>query len=209
MGHAQRWDLGRYVTVAVVLVLHCAVLAALLLSSPTRSSAGSAPRPIELLYLPAPAPARIRPENFRPHRIGSDAATSIAPPVFGSLTMAPSTAGSNGKGVGVDWGAEARRALQAFEIRSEKGSPRASNSGSAAEDDWWPRAQHHAGEQYKTANGDWIVWINSSCYQIARAASAPTPGASLPDTLCPGVDEKPRGDLFKNLPVYQASHPDE
>ncbi len=196
-------------TATIVLALHCAVLIALWLYSPATPLGGSAPRPIELLYLPAPAPARIRPQNLSPHRIGSDAATSIAPPVFGALSMAPSTAGSNGKGAGVDWDAEARRALQAFEIRSEKGSPRPSNSSAAAEDDWWPRAQHHAGEQYKTETGDWIVWINSSCYQVARGASAASWGAALPETLCPGADDKSRGDRLEDLPAYRTSHPDE
>jgi hypothetical protein len=87
----------------------------------------------------------------------------------------------------VDWAAEARRAVQAFEIRSHQPSRNNSVSGSPAEDHWWPRVQHHAGDRFKTANGDWIVWINSSCYQVASSASlAGAPGATLPPTICPG-----------------------
>ena len=69
-------------------------------------------------------------------------------------------------GTAVDWAAEARRAVQAFDIRSHLPASNQSVSGSPAEDHWWPRRQHHAGDQFKTANGDWIVWINDSCYQL-------------------------------------------
>jgi hypothetical protein len=53
------------------------------------------------------------------------------------------------------------------------------------EDNWWPQAKHHAGDQFKTANGDWIVWINENCYQVANSnAIAYTPGTTLSQTIC-------------------------
>ncbi len=59
--------------------------------------------------------------------------------------------------------------------------------GSAGEDGWWPLGRHFAGEQYRTAGGDWIVWVSSNCYQVASAgASAAAPGALLPQTTCLG-----------------------
>jgi hypothetical protein len=45
--------------------------------------------------------------------------------------------------------------------------------------------EHHAGDQMKTASGDWIVWINANCYQIASWHSdAPDFGALSSRTIC-------------------------
>ncbi len=188
---AQGWDRRRYATLTVVAALHVALLTALLQSSLTPPLAAAAKRPLELLYLPPAPPAKIIPENFRPHRIGSDIDMAIAPALLGTLPMAAANSGADGNGHGVDWGAEARRAMQAFEIRNARSSSTPTPSTSSAGDDWWPHAQHHAGEQYKTDTGDWIVWINSSCYQVAKAAAAYVPGAVLPETICPGQNKPP------------------
>jgi hypothetical protein len=61
-------------------------------------------------------------------------------------------------------------------------------------DEWWPR-DHHAGDQIKTESGDWIVWINADCYQIASSRSnAATLGAGSARTICPAKRGAPRGD---------------
>jgi hypothetical protein len=192
MGDAIGWDHRRVVILAVVVALHLALMAALLLARQELRLGSSAPRAIQLVYLPPTPPSRILPENFRLSRIGSDATISIAAPVIGSLSMAPATSGADGNGAGIDWGAEARRALQAFEIRSNKNPNAPSPSRSTTDDDWWPHAAHHAGEHYKTDGGDWIVWIDSSCYQVAKAASSDALGAVLPQTVCPNQDAKRR-----------------
>lgn len=192
MGDAIGWDHRRVVILAAVVVLHLALMTALLLSRPEPRAGGGTPRPMELLHLPPTPQSKIRPENFRPSRIGSDTTISIAAPVIGSLSMAPATSGADGNGAGVDWSAEARRALQAYEIRSHKNPNAPSPSRSTTDDDWWPHAAHHAGEHYKTDGGDWIVWIDSSCYQVAKAAAADALGAVLPQTVCPDQDGKSR-----------------
>jgi hypothetical protein len=133
-----------------------------------------------------------------------DTAISIEPLMLGSdgTSQAPSAAASNGDGSGVDWRAEARRAVQAYEIRNHEPESSDLVSGSPAEDQWWPRSRHNAGDQYKTANGDWIVWINSSCYQIAIAGgSAYAPGAAGPRTVCPGTSGMPRGAAGEQVPA--------
>jgi hypothetical protein len=96
----------------------------------------------------------------------------------------PPASSSDGKGAGVDWAAEARRALHAFEIRNHE--PPSNNSVSSEPGDAWLRqVPHHAGEQFKTASGDWIVWINSSCYQVATAGpNVYAAYATLPQTSC-------------------------
>jgi hypothetical protein len=202
----QVWDRRRCATLAAVFALHAALLSALWLFPPNLPVAGATPRPLELLSLPPSPISTIRPDNFRPHRIGNDLAITIAPPVIGSLAMAPSTSGSEGNGTGVDWGAEARRALQAYEIRNNKRPTGPAPSASSAEDGWWPQTQHHAGEQYKTEAGDWIVWINANCYQVAKAATSYALGTVLPQTICPR-DAAPHGDRDSGSPTDSATHP--
>lgn len=95
-------------------------------------------------------------------------------------TMAPSGSGS-GNGQGVDWQAEWRRALRAHEIRLQ--NPHYVSSNAAARG-WWPET-HRPGEPFKTADGDWIVWIDSSCYRVAGEAPKDL-GVELPNarTYC-------------------------
>lgn len=196
MEQSKGWGLSRYVALFAVLALHLAILAALL-ASRTEVISPSADYPVQLLYLPPASRPKIRYESSRPRSLSGNTAIALTPPVLDSTSPAPSpsSAASNGSGAGVDWKAEARRAVQAFEIRSH--APQASDllTGSPAEDWWWPRTRHNAGDQYKTPSGDWIVWISSSCYQIAVAGpSAFAPGARLPQTLCPGDSGTPRGE---------------
>ncbi|MGB6354637.1 MAG: hypothetical protein WBF21_11715 [Steroidobacteraceae bacterium] len=188
MNQSRGWRLSRLLALCAVLALHLAVLAALMRGSRTELIALTANYPLQLVDVPAASFPKIRAENARPQRIKGDTAISVEPLLLGSIgsSQAPSASSSVGNGSGVDWKAEARRAVQAFEIRSHE--PDVPMSRSPAEDWWWPRTRHNAGDHYKTESGDWIVWINSRCYQIAVAGSSPyAPGALLPQTLCPGA----------------------
>jgi hypothetical protein len=197
MDESNGWEFRRYVTLLIVLMLHMAVLALLMMTSPTRIISALADTPLELVFISPPSPPKIRAENSRPQRLSSNPAVTVAPPVLDSFSASPSipASGTEGHGSAVDWAAEARRAVQAFDIRSHQPASNQSVSGSPAEDHWWPRAQHHAGDQFKTANGDWIVWINESCYQLTSPVqSATAPGASPPPTICLGQPGAPRND---------------
>ena len=188
----SRWGPRRYATLLAVLVVHLAVLAALWSESRTLSTTELANQSVELMYLPPAKMPKVRAENSLPRRLSADTAIPIAPPILDSTNIAPSPAasGSNGNGTGVDWRAEARRAVQAFEIRSHRPRSEYSMPGSAAEDNWWPRGRHFAGEQYRTAGGDWIVWLNANCYQVASAGANPyAPGALQPQTICPNKSD--------------------
>jgi hypothetical protein len=197
MEESKRWKLERYVALLVVLALHLALLTVLVMTSTTRTFPASKPHSVELLTIPPANVPKIRSENPQLRRLSTATAISIAPPTLDS-TSTPPASGSDGNGARVDWVAEARRALQAFEIRNHAPEIDNPNSGWPPEDDWWPQARHHAGEQFKTASGDWIVWINSSCYQIASSVSpASALGATPPKTVCPGEDGKPRGEPSK------------
>jgi hypothetical protein len=175
-------------TLAVVLMLHVFMLAALLLLPRGSQRFGSQANAVELVILAPAITPPVRAVNSTSRRLHGDIALVTAPPVLDSpaLPMSSAAAGpASGEGSGVDWHAEARRALQAFEIRNRQISGNKSVSGRPEDDNWLPNAQHRAGEQLKSANGDWIVWINANCYAIA--SSAPhgyAVGAALPDAIC-------------------------
>jgi hypothetical protein len=191
------WGRSRYVTLLVVIAVHLAFVAMLLMTSQTQTLSLSSDELVELLYLPPPIAPKTRPETYRPRRLGGNTVLSITPPVLDSDSPSPSSSASlgEGNGAGVDWKAEARRALQAYEIRNRQPPSRNTLSNSPAEDTWWPQGRRRAGNPFKTANGDWIVWINSNCYQVATsAANTFTLGAMLPETVCSSEAAAPRGE---------------
>ena len=207
MGQSTGWGPSRYVTLVAVLAVHLAFLAVLMLATRFRIGASPAYVAVELLFLPPENAPKIRAQYFRPLRLSGDTAQSKAPPVLASVVFSSSPSGyeSDLGGPGVDWKAEARRAVQAYEIRSRMPPNDNTLSVSPAEETWWPQARHRAGARYKTASGDWIVWINSSCYQIATSASnAFAPGAMLPQTLCVREPNPPQCELLDPVAAQDA-----
>ena len=193
MHQSTGWGLQRYGTLVVVLAVHLAVLA-LLIVPDYRSVATAANDAVQLLYLPPASTPKIRFEDSRPRRLVGDTAIWIAPTALdaASLTPSPGSASTEGKELGVDWKAEARRAVQAYEIRTRHPTS-SSLSGFPAEENWWPRGRHRAGDQYKTATGDWIVWVSSNCYQVASSAvSSYAVGVLLSQTICIGASKPAR-----------------
>jgi hypothetical protein len=189
MDESKQWSSSRYATLLVVLMLHAAVLAALLMSSGSPGLPASTVDTVQLLYVPPVTFPKVRSDNPLPRRVTGRTALSIAPPVLPSsaISEAPAPASSSpvGSGSGVDWRLEARRALNAFEIRQHQPAVNKSVSTQPGEETWWPRGPHHAGEQFKMANGDWIVWIDANCYQVASPGpTAEAPGATSPRTVC-------------------------
>jgi hypothetical protein len=192
MDNSTRWGLPRYLTLVGVLAVHFALLAAIFMVSRTQAIARLMDDPVEVQFYPPNTIPKIRADSSRMRGFNGDHAISVTPPVLASSAPAlPSSGADDGSGAGVDWKAEARRAVQAYEIR--KNQPLDSLlTGSPAEENWWPRTRHHAGEQFKTPSGDWIVWIDSDCYQIASASgNSYAPGPRLTETICVN-DPKPR-----------------
>ena len=180
MKESSRRQATRYAAAAAVLAVHLVLIAALIMTPRTGKRAARA-NAVELVFVAPADPPRERVTANLPRR-GHQLALTVEPPVFESLSFAASSApasSANGEGSGVDWAAEARRALQAFEIRSHQHSASQSVSGRAEDDHWPQRVQHHAGERFKTENGDWMVWIDANCYEIARAASGAGAHVSL------------------------------
>jgi hypothetical protein len=172
----------RPAVLCVVLVLHLAALALLLAHSRSLRMAGPSDA-IELLTLPPVIPPKVRLENARPQHWSTNIAAATAPPTLNnSLETGPGSA-PDGQGPGVNWAAEAHRAVRAFEIRRHQTSNKALSVSSPLDELGW--REHHAGDQMKTASGDWIVWINANCYQIAAWHSeTPASGPISPRTIC-------------------------
>ena len=189
MDESTRWGSNRYLTLLAVVTVHAALLAWLAAAVQTRGVAAYVPsESVQLLFIPPPSLPRIRLQSVQPQRPLSGIPVAVTPPPLDAppspAAEAPPRSGSKDGGSGVDWAAEERRALQAFEIRSHQ--PAINNSvsrRSPAEQPWWPA--HRPGERYKTADGNWIVWIDSSCYQVATSSPSANGSEPQPLTICP------------------------
>jgi hypothetical protein len=179
-----------------VLAFHLTLLALLLTASRTRVIADSTIDSVEVMFFPPTKVPKVRFENARLQRLSADTAISITLPGVDAPPLSPPSSGTDGDGSAVNWAAEAHRAVQAFEIRRNH-PPNVAISGSPSWTDWWPR-EHHAGDRYKTDNGDWIVWISASCYQVATASSAAIGSTPPSRIVCVGQPKTVQDD---RLPV--------
>jgi hypothetical protein len=186
MQESNRRRAARYAAAAAVLAVHLVLIAALM-TPPTGRLAMATANAVEVVLVAPVYPPKLQVMANLPRR-GRNLAITVEPPLLESLSFPASRAlgsSANGAGAGVDWTAEARRAVQAFEIRSHQPSASRSVSGRPEDDHWRPHAQHHAGERFKTENGDWMVWVDANCYEIARAGSgAYAHVAPLTDPIC-------------------------
>jgi hypothetical protein len=184
MRESTFWRAPRFITLIAVAALHIALITLLLMASGVLRAPQSAYRPIELVYIPTMPPLPVRADTGQQLRLHTDVALSPPSPVFNSAAPAATSTGSGNRGVGVDWLAEAHRAVKAYEIRRDNPSENAL-SGKTPTYDWWPQQGPHAGDRYKTESGDWIVWIDADCYKVASAHSANAASAAPPDIVCP------------------------
>jgi hypothetical protein len=179
---------SRPIVLIVVLALHVSMLALLLANSRTLKIAGAIEHPVQLMYLPAQEAPKVRVENNPARRLSAAIAVLPAPPLLtssraDSVTWNGHGSDTDGHGTGVNWAAEAHRAIRAYEIRRDQ-TANSALSVSSTLDERGAR-EHHAGDRQKTADGDWIVWINGDCYQVASWHSGPTaPGTLSPEPIC-------------------------
>jgi hypothetical protein len=167
----------------MVLALHLATLALLLAPSPAPTIPSAHVGSVELVYLPPVQPQKMRIENNQPQHWSTNIAVALTPPALNSSSQFGPGSAPDGHGPAVNWAAEAHRAVRAFEIRGHQ-TKNSALSVSSSLDESGSR-EHHAGDQLKTANGDWIVWINANCYQIASWHSdAPDFSAISPKIIC-------------------------
>jgi hypothetical protein len=185
------WRAPRFITLIAVAALHVVLITLLLMASAAFRVPETSYRPVELLYIPAMPPLPVRADSGRPLRLHTDIALSPPSPMFNSALPGSNSSGAGSRGMGVDWAAEAHRAIKAYEIRRDHPSDNALSARSPA-NDWWPQQGPHAGDRYKTETGDWIVWISADCYKVASWHSLdPSSDATPPDIVCPKKSDAP------------------
>jgi hypothetical protein len=185
MRESTFWRTPRFMALIAVAALHLALIMLLWMAGATLRVAQSAYRPIELVYIPSVPPLPVRADSGRPLRLRPDIALSLPSSLPNSAPPAAASTGTGSRGTGVDWLAEAHRAIKAYEIRRDHPGENAL-SGNSPGGDWWPQQGPHAGDRYKTEAGDWIVWIDADCYKVASWHSVdPASDAARPDVICP------------------------
>jgi hypothetical protein len=175
-----------------VVIVHVGLIALLMSATTVRGNSEAGYRPLELVYLPKQPLPRVRADSGRPQRLRADIALSMVSPLLDSKPPSAPSSGTSSRGQGVDWLAEAHRAVRAYEIRRDH-PPQNALSGRSPANDWWPQQGPHAGDQVKTESGDWIVWINADCYKLASWHSTDSAlDAGPPQIICPGHPDKSR-----------------
>jgi hypothetical protein len=209
---SQQWGRSRYLALLVVSTLHAALLVGLLIPTNTRLLSIRAPGPIELLVLP-PEAASLKtppPPALPTRRKKIEASTSAVPP-SPALTIAPLAAAADNSGPPVDWAKEAQNVTTDIARDDSAQHRQRSDAVPSSKSVFGPPPAHHAGEQYATADGKWIVYVTDNCYQISNSISTAPNGINNGmglQTYCNGRSRKPRGDLFDQLPAYKLHRPD-
>ncbi len=198
-------ELRRYSTFIIVLAFHAALVVGLIRFSRTLSL--STPTPLELILIPTAATLRTRPPPVPPNSFHVDA--KIAPTAPSAVTIPQPAAPAERAESPIDWAGEAQRGAAAAvtpspDVRSfEHRFPSESERPPKSIFDEPP--EHRAGEQFRTDDGMWVVYVNDDCYQISDPFAAPNALANGMgvQTYCKGNSKTPRGDLFDQLPAYR------
>jgi hypothetical protein len=184
MGESGTWGSSRLITVLAVLTLHGAAIWLLLTAPPGPGGVAASGGPLELVFVPPTQAPKMLADSARPKHLRADVGLTVAPPSLDGLLPAAPASQAGSSGAGVNWTAEAERALMAYEIRRDQGVQHAT-LGLSLWDGWLPPRQLRPGERIRTESGDWIVWINGRCYQIASWHRGATPqNPSQTPTTC-------------------------
>jgi hypothetical protein len=167
------------------LALHLAVVALLLMGSRSPPVFPSAVPAVEVMIIPPPKMPTARADGAHLQRLKIDMGISLALPSLDASWQSASAGGSDGGTPGINWAAEARRAVKAFEIRRDQQVTH-ETLGISLWDSWLARQPHHTGERLRTDDGDWIVWIDSDCYQVAHWHAGKPDDSDPPTTTCVG-----------------------
>ena len=201
MNKASAWKPRRYLILALVLILHAALITLFLSLSHQTASKRRMPA-LEVFFLPSKDLRKITPDSGLqlPSRI-------IAPSrTFNAISIAlPKSNVSNPiseERPKVDWVEEARRTAESA-VREKPDSAIKQESNSVQAPSAFVQPNHYKGEQTRLDTGQWMVWINEHCYQITSpSVDANGQLGSLPETVCARASKNARGDLFKDLPSY-------
>jgi hypothetical protein len=190
---------GRGVALLAVIVLHVGLVAVVALALRVRSDLRT-PDVITLTFLDLPpqTPQLRVPPGLPPFAAQPSTAITLPP-----MTL-PEAQGP------IDWHAEAQgAATQATGARARSfGRNPATQAAPAPSGP--DSAVHHAGEQYRDADGTSVVFVSDHCFIASSPAPLGTPDViahGMPTrTVCRGDPGWPRADLFKDLPAYGRYH---
>jgi len=160
------WERARAATLVLVLGLHVVVIALLIAESRSTKVGLIENPPVELVYLPPVKYPQALADSAHPKHVNVNVELSISPPTVDGNSLPSPVSQNGGHGAGVNWTAEAHRAVKAFEIRRDEHVIH-SPLGTSIWDGWVSSGEHHPGDRYRTESGDWLVWIDGNCYQIA------------------------------------------
>jgi hypothetical protein len=212
MTASEHGSLRRYLTFVLVLVFHVALIAALMRFSKTLPLSASVSAPLELIILPSPAKPSSRLAPLKPNSFHVETKTESPP--SSAITLPRTIAPAETSDSPIDWAGEAQKA--AGDAASPAPEARSFSHDFPGKSDRPPKAifdepqEHHAGEQFRTDDGRWVVYVSDDCYQMSdpfRSANASSNGMGV-QTYCKGKSKTPRGDLFDELPAYKKLHPE-
>jgi hypothetical protein len=208
MTGSSRSELRRYLIFVSVLAFHLALVVALTKFS--RTLPLSTPTALELILVATATTPRTRPPPVPPNSFRVE--TEIAPTTPSAITIPqPATPTENAESP-IDWAGEAQRGAATAVTRSPE--IRSFDHRFPSEPERSPRSifdespEHQAGEQFRTDDGRWVVYVSDDCYQISdplASTNALANGLGL-QTYCKGKSSTPRGDLFDQLPAYKRNH---
>lgn len=199
-------SLRRAIAFAVVAGLHGLAITVLALRN--RPPLSSSDDFVSTVILPSALPAPAGPStqlHFRPSGDASPLA-AVEPAIASPAEVSP----SDDAGIGVDWDLEAQQAAAAVTLTPNARAFGTSTGLESASVGAQLPPGHVPGEQYRTTDGTWVVWVSDRCYLVSEVPPIGLPEAlarSIPTrTVCQG-DADPRGDLFKDLPAYEKRRP--
>lgn len=204
----RKWERSRYVALLAVLALHAAVVTGLVITAWTRKLATPRAPPLELLILsrqPSPSFQPAPPELDRrstilevPQPLPADTLIDVSP-----------NANTDVEGLPIDWFQEAHNVAASIARGTQ---PPEGKSALPPNSVFATPAPHYKGEQVPNADGTWVVYVSENCYQLSKdityVDNKSNHGKAI-KTYCKRRSKEPRGDLFKDLPAYKKSHPNE
>src|ERR1700761_8830150 len=153
---------SRLNTLIIVLALHLGVLLLLFSSRVPEPPALAPQNAIEIVYLPPTIAPKVKAGTPQLQHVVLDPGISLSPRTLDAAFASPPASQPDGEGgPGVNWIAEAHRAVKAFEIRRDEHVVH-DGLGLSPWEGWLPKGAHHPGEKYRTPSGDWIVWISTN-----------------------------------------------
>jgi hypothetical protein len=202
----------RYLTFVIVLAFHLTLVMVIMRSFKITLLSTPISTPLELISIPAATTPTSRPPSVLPNSLHVDTKIARTPAPSG-ITIPQPVAPIEGAESPIDWIGEAQLAASGAAVpgpdtRSfDHRFPREAERGPKSIFDEPP--EHHAGEQFRTDDGRWVVYVSDNCYQISdpfAPTNALASGMGV-QTYCRGNSKAPRGDLFDQLSAYKKRHP--